>query len=486
MHLKNILLTLAAASSALALTSQQVVEEMGIGWNLGNTLESYGDWINGSTVQQYETAWGNPVATKQLIDAIKNNGFNSIRIPVSWSNLMGANYEINQNLFARVKEVVDWVIDDGMYAIINIHYDGGWIEKFGTNESTMANQKYNSIWTQVATYFKNYDEHLIFESLNEEGCWDDVWNRYSGTGNKNSAYSTLNTINQNFVDIVRSTGSNNRYRHLLIAGYCTDIDLTVDASFKMPNDVANRLIVSVHYYTPSTFTILEKDEDWGKFAGTWGTDTEVNALIADFDKLKKRFVDNGTPVIIGEYGTVLTNKDKDSVHKYLLTCAQYATSLGICPMLWDNGDHFDRKGYKFKDSFLADFYKKHGELVAINYGGGKPSNYSTGNVSTTVSSTGPAVGSAVANTNTCWSTPNYPCCQNTCEVYFADDHNWGIENGNWCGIPDSCISKSAANGESCNSYPQYPCCNTCIVYAEEGGERWGIENDQWCSIKNKC
>ncbi|ORX43621.1 cellulase-domain-containing protein [Piromyces finnis] len=470
MNLKNILLTLAAASSALALTSQQVIGEMGLGWNLGNTLEAFGDWINGSTVNQFETAWGNPAATEQLIGAIKDNGFNSIRIPVAWSNLMSSDYTINSNLLKRVKEVVSWVTNKNMYAIINIHYDGGWFEQFGTSQSTQANQKFNKIWTQVSSYFKDFDEHLIFESLNEEGCWNDVWNRWSNAGDKNKAYGTLNNLNQQFVDIVRNSGGNNKNRHLLLAGYCTDIDLTVDSAFKIPSDSSNRLMVSVHYYTPSTFTILEKDEDWGKFAGSWGTDAEVKALIADFDKLKKRFVDNGIPVIIGEYGTVLTNKNKDSVHKYLFTCAQYATSLGMCPMLWDNGDHFDRKGLKFKDSEIGDFYKHHGPLVTtISSNSGSNNNNNN------------------ASSSSCWSEPEYPCCKESCTVYYVDDHQWGIENGEWCGIPDSCGNVSnGVNGESCLSAADYPCCEQCNIVSEEEGDFWGVENNEWCSIKFKC
>eukprot|EP00833_Pecoramyces_ruminatium_P000204 jgi/Orpsp1_1/1174236/evm.model.c7180000049372.1 len=468
MQLKNILLSLAAASSALALTTQQVVKEMGLGWNLGNTLESFGDWINGKTVNDYETAWSNPAATQDLIKAIKNNGFNSVRIPVAWSNLMASDYTINPDLLKRVNEVVGWVLDTGMYAIINIHYDNGWIAKFGTNESTMANQKFNSIWTQVANYFKNYGEHLIFESLNEEGCWNDVWNRWSNAGDKSKAYGTLNNINQQFVDIVRKSGGNNKNRHLLIAGYCTDIDLTVDSAFKMPNDSSNRMMVSVHYYTPSTFTILEKDEDWGKFAGTWGTDAEVNTLIADFDKLKKRFVDNGIPVIIGEYATVLTNKEKASVHKFLFTCAQYATSLGICPMLWDNGDFFDRRAYKFKDSEIGDFYKYHGELILKDVVPGEDSGNTGGD-----------------NGSTCWSEPEFPCCKTSCEVYYTDDHKWGVENGEWCGITDDCVAPSDKS-ESCLSAGSYKCCDGCNIISEEDGDYWGVENDEWCSIKFKC
>jgi len=473
MQLKNILISLAAASSALALTTQQVAKEMGLGWNLGNTLEAFGDWINGKTVKDYETAWSNPEATEALIKAIKNNGFNSVRIPVSWSNLMRENYTINPDLLKRVDTVVNWVLNTGMYAIINIHYDGGWIEKFGTNESTMANEKFNRIWNQVADYFKGYNEHLIFESLNEEGCWNDVWNRWSNAGDKNKAYGTLNNINQQFVDIVRKSGGNNKNRHLLLAGYCTDIDLTVDAAFKMPNDSSNRMMVSVHYYTPSTFTILEKDESWGKFAATWGTDAEVKVLTNDFDKLKKRFVDNGVPVVIGEYATVLTNKDKNSVHKFLFTCAQYATSLGLVPMLWDNGDFFDRRNLKFKDAEIGEFYKYHGELIL--------KDVVPGNVS---ENTGSGNGSGNGGSSTCWSEPEYPCCKNSCEVYFTDEHNWGIENGEWCCIADNC--QSSNSGDSCLSAASYKCCDGCNIVSEEDGDYWGVENNEWCSIKFKC
>ncbi|OUM60103.1 glycoside hydrolase family 5 protein, partial [Piromyces sp. E2] len=281
------------------MTTTQLIKEMGIGWNLGNTLDSFGSWINSNSIEAYETAWGNPVTTESMIKAIKSYGFNSVRIPVAWSNLMSQNYVINSQLLKRVEEVVNYVVKNNMYAIINIHRDNDWFENFVTSESESF-KKYESIWNQVSQYFQKFDEHLIFESLNEEGCWNDIWNRYSLSGDKNKAYNLLNTINQKFVNIVRKSGGNNSKRHLLLAGYCTDIDLTVDNAYVVPKD--DRVMVSVHYYSPNSFTLLEKDESWSKVAYTWGTKTEINNVKNDFNKLKNRFVNNGIPVIIGEYG----------------------------------------------------------------------------------------------------------------------------------------------------------------------------------------
>jgi endoglucanase len=220
-------------------------------------------------------------------------------------------------------------------------------------------KKYTSIWTQIGNYFKDYSNNLIFESLNEEGCWDSIWNRYSGASGdaKTRAYNILNNINQKFVDIIRASGGNNTSRCLLIAGYATDIDLTCDSSFKMPKDtINNKLIISVHYYTPSTFTILTADASWGKCATTWGTDAEKNQVKTDFNKMKNKFANNGVPVIIGEYGTVIENKDPASVGLYISTVCQTAFDMGFCPIFWDNGEHYSRSQLKFKDSQLASIF----------------------------------------------------------------------------------------------------------------------------------
>jgi len=341
------------------LSSSEVVQRMGLGWNLGNTMECAGAWIKGPQVNSFETAWGNPETTKDMIDGIKAAGFKSVRIPVAWSNLMGDNYTINPQLMARVKEIVGWVQDDGMIAVVNIHWDGGWWSKFPTEyDKSMA--RYTRMWSQIAGSFKDYPGTLIFESLNEEGCWNDVWNRYgSGTPEqKQKVYGILNNINQAFVDLVRKSGGLNAQRHLLIAGYATDIDLTVDPAFIMPKDPAGHSIVSVHYYTPYTFAGLEHDESWGKARSSWGTEADLAELNANMLKLKPRFLDQGIPVIVGEYGATLKNKDPDSVRKYMLAVAQKVYTMGMCPMLWDPGSHFNRHNLQFDDQELLKGFQK--------------------------------------------------------------------------------------------------------------------------------
>lgn len=342
-----------------SLSSVEVVHRMGLGWNLGNTMECAGAWIKGPEVRSFETAWGNPETTKDMIDQIQAAGFKSVRIPVAWSNLMGDNYTIDPQLMARVKEIVGYVLDDGMIAVVNIHWDGGWWSKFSTdyNESM---KRYTRMWSQIAAGFKDAPGTLIFESLNEEGCWNDVWNRYgNGTAEqKQKAYGMLNNINKAFVDLVRRSGGLNAKRHLLIAGYATDIDLTVDPDFLMPKDPAGHCIVSVHYYTPYTFAGLEHDESWGKARFTWGTDADKAELDAKFAELKPRFLAQGVPVILGEYGATLKNKDPESVRKYMLAVAEKAYGMGICPMLWDPGSHFNRHTLQFDDPELLKGFQK--------------------------------------------------------------------------------------------------------------------------------
>ena len=279
-------------------------------------------------------------------------GFDSVRIPVAWSNLMAEDYTIAPELLDRVETVAQYVLDNGMYAVVNLHWDNGWIAGFSTDYDTCM-EKYTCIWEQVTERFADYGDHLILESMNEEGCFDDLWNRYSGSDDdKAEAYGIVNRINQQFVDLVRGSRGNNSRRHLLIAGYATDVDLTCDPAFKMPADPQNRCAVSVHYYTPSTFAILTEDADWGKARSTWGSTKEINELNGYMDKLKTTFVDKGVPVIIGEFGTTTTNKEPESVRLYLRSVAQAAWDRGMCPMLWDNGEHYDRSTCKFRDEEL--------------------------------------------------------------------------------------------------------------------------------------
>jgi endoglucanase len=347
----------AGAPDLMQTNSMAVVRRMGLGWNLGNTLEACGDWIKGGEVRNYETAWGNPETTKEIIDAVKAAGFKSVRIPVAWSNLIGDDYTIDPRLMERVKQVVDMVLADDMIAVVNIHWDSGWWSRFPADPDESM-KRYKRLWSQIAENFKNYPGTLIFESLNEEGCFNDVWNRWGGNAaSKGKAFGLLNDINQNFVDLVRASGGLNAKRHLLIAGYCTDIDLTVDPDFLMPTDPAKHLIVSVHYYTPYTFTGLEKDESWGKMRTTWGTEADLAELDTNMQKLQVRFLNEGVPVIVGEYGAS-NKKDPESVRLYTLTVAEKAYKMGMCPMLWDAGGYLDRRKLQFFDPKILEGFQK--------------------------------------------------------------------------------------------------------------------------------
>lgn len=346
----------AASASMRDMTTMEIVRDMGLGINLGNTLESCGTWISKSNgVSGYETAWGSPIITEEMIKGYADCGFGVLRIPVAWSNLMGENYTIHPDYMARVKQITDWTINSGMYAIVNIHYDSGWWTNFPADKEECM-KKYTRIWEQITEEFKDYSDKLMFESLNEEGGWDSLWNRWSGSDDgKAESFGLLNEINQKFVDIVRASGGNNPKRHLLIAGYNTDIDLTCDPAFVMPTDKENRCAVSVHYYTPSTFCILEKDASWGKAQSEWGSEADVKQLNDYMDMLKTTFIDNNIPVIIGEYGVSTGNKTPEMIRLFLSSVAKEAYKRDLCPVLWDITDVFyDRGQCKFKDDLLLE------------------------------------------------------------------------------------------------------------------------------------
>lgn len=336
------------------MTTQEIVRDMGVGINLGNTFEACGGWINGETPQDFETAWGSPVITEDIIKGYAEEGFGVLRIPVAWSNMMDDDYNIDPEYIKEVRRSVDWAIDSGMYVILNIHWDGGWWDGFTTVKDRCMT-KYTRIWEQLSEEFRDYGDKLMFESLNEEGGWESIWNRYSNEGDKEASYALLAEINQKFVDTVRSSGGNNEKRHLLIAGYNTDVELTCDELFTMPDDPAQRCAVSVHYYTPSTFCILEEDADWGKAKTTWGSPIDFALLEGNMDLLKETFTDKGFPVIIGEYGASTGNKAESEVNRFLTAVCTEAYERGLCPVLWDITDVFyDRTECKMKSEELKD------------------------------------------------------------------------------------------------------------------------------------
>ena len=331
------------------ITSQQLGEDMTFGWNLGNTLDvCQADRDGDGKINEHveagekvdETLWGNPKATKELFTSLKKNGVNAVRIPVTWRDHMDSNGNIDREWMDRVQQVVDYAYSQGMYVIINVHHDGGGDPKFGAwiiEESQKYYntflKKYKNIWKQIAERFKNYSDYLIFESMNEVG-FDTLYNK-----NKADAYNLINKINQDFVDIIRATGGNNAKRHLLIAGYYTDIERTCYSLYKMPDDKAGRCILSVHYYTPWDFCTCDRKH-------TWGTNSEVRQMETLIGKMKKNFVDKGIPVIIGEYAA--SGSDLSSciflIEKLNKLCSDY----GIATFIWDSGSQVNRKTYKWR------------------------------------------------------------------------------------------------------------------------------------------
>ena len=344
-----------AADTFTDLNQTQITQAMAAGWNLGNQLEA----SNGGTPS--ETAWGNPVITKKLIQTVKDAGYSTIRIPVSYLNKIGdkaSGYKIDSAWLARVKEVVDYAYDIGMYVIINMHgdgyytVDGGWLLCAESDDKQVEiKEKYKACWEQISTAFKDYDEHLIFESMNEE--FD---GKYSGQ--QFSAYDNINAYNQIFVDTVRQTGGNNAKRWLLIPGWNTDIDQTVypqgGYSFKIPTDNyldssinGKRIMVSVHYYGPwdfagdgtsTRYTQWGSEADPNKSAGYQNKESDMENQIK---KVYDKFVKSGYPVVIGECGCI-NKSSADPKNTYFRahwvnTMFTYAKQYGCIPVYWDNG-----------------------------------------------------------------------------------------------------------------------------------------------------
>lgn len=320
-------------------TATQLAAKMNIGWNLGNTLEAIGG----------ETAWGNPKATKALITTIKQSGFNAIRIPCSWDQYADpATAKIRSAWLSRVKEVVQYCIDNDMYVILNIHWDGGWLENNCTPEKKDAvNAKQKAYWEQIATYLRDFDEHLIFASSNEPAVASAV------------QMDVLLSYHQTFIDAVRSTGGKNAYRTLVVQGPSTDFDKTLKLMSKMPEDkVKNKLMLEVHSYTPYQFALMTRDEKWGNQFYYWGkgyhspTDTTHNATWgeeSDIDRISKamkiKFIDNGIPVIIGEFGVIRRSSltgdalvhHLDARAHYLEYFVKRVKANGLVPFYWDEG-----------------------------------------------------------------------------------------------------------------------------------------------------
>lgn len=332
------------------LNQSQIVEAMGPGWNLGNQLESVTDNV------PEETNWGNPVITEKLIQSVKAAGFKSIRIPVSYFAKIDddKDYTIDSKWLDRVQEVVDYCIKNDLYAVINIHgdgyntIDGSWLLCNGKNQ-TEIKKKYKKVWKQIAERFKNYDEHLLFESMNEEfdGSYSEPNKEY---------YQNINDYNQIFVDTVRKTRDNNTKRWLIIPGWNTNIDYTTgDYGFKLPTDQyrdksidkeEQRIMISVHYYSPWDFCGGENCviTQWGNEAddpSKTSTTCDETYMKNQLNLMKTTFADKGYPVFIGEYGSIgKTSYDSENEYYrayFARKLCQLSRKNGCIPMYWDNG-----------------------------------------------------------------------------------------------------------------------------------------------------
>lgn len=350
--------------------SAAYMSRMGLGWNYGNSLDQAIDTSKMSdeekakvNVKYCETSANNLVLTQKNVDTLKQYGFRNVRIPVAWSNLMDISedkmtYTINEGYLQRVEQVINYCLNDGMYAIVNIHYDGDWWGQFGDADESVRKQawaRFRQIWTQVSNRYRDYSDRLIFESANEElgDRLNDNWvkrdtNNKTGVLTVDEQYETMNKINQEFVNIVRQSGGNNEKRYLLIAGYSTNIERTCDERFVMPTDPikengVSKLSVSVHYYTPWNYcggSEYHQVEGGTARLYDWGTDEDIKAMHAELDKMSK-FTEQGYGVIIGEYGVQTTAAD--GIANYIYEMGQYALEKGMIPVLWDNGGWFNRQ-----------------------------------------------------------------------------------------------------------------------------------------------
>lgn len=313
--------TVSAQMPYRELSATEIVNEMGSGWNLGNTMDGH----TGFTPN--ETLWQNVETTQALVKSVHDLGFNTIRIPVTWGTMIDDdnNYAIDEKWMSRVQDIVDYAVNMNMYAIVNIHHDGaeqsGWL-RIAAEDLDPVKEKYEAVWRQIAERFKDYDEHVIFESMNE----------VTGPG-QNLAEDTalIMQFNQIFVDTVRSTGSNNAVRWLSVPGRYTNITNTTnpDNGFALPNDsVANRLFVAVHYYHWNFGMLENASLNVFDYAS-------VPVLLEEFNQLKV-FKEQGIPVILGEYGAINKMNDDDRAY-HLGIINRMCQHLGVVPVYWDQG-----------------------------------------------------------------------------------------------------------------------------------------------------
>ncbi len=324
----------AAAGRTTSLDAWTAAKLMGIGVNIGNTLENTSAW---------ETGWGNPRITKEYVDSLAAMGFKTVRLPVAWDTF-ARDGRILPDKMARVEEVVDWITSAGMFCVINIHWDGGWIDSSNKQRyrktyatfSAEAERKFRGYWSQIAGHFAHKGDRVVFEALNEE-------THFEGEGTMQQAYATLARVNQLFIDTVRQAGGNNSQRLLIITGYSTDITKTTSPGYLLPRDrMPDKLLISVHYYTPWSFAGMNRDESWGKMQPTWGSERDLAELNRLFDAMAQFCQRNDIPAFIGEFAPSHRRETASRV-RWMTAVAQAALSRRMVPVLWETGNDISRK-----------------------------------------------------------------------------------------------------------------------------------------------
>ena len=304
------------------ITSVELVKELKIGWNLGNTLDA-----TGGSLLSTESSWGNPLTTKAMIDAVKKAGFNTIRLPITWEKHLGPapDFIIHDAWLNRVQEIVDYAIDNDMYVIINAHHEEWYYPSYDNLDS--AKTELTKLWEQVANCFQNYNEHLIFEGMNEPRL---KGTKLEWTGGDAESHDVINQLNAAFVQTIRHAGGNNPLRHLMIPTYAASTLPNVLADFTVPDD--DKVIVSIHSYTPYNFALnLQGTSKWS--ADSTSDTSDIDNLM---NTLKANFISKGIPVILGEFGA----GDKKNLPDRVAWVQYYikaATKIGVPCIWWDNG-----------------------------------------------------------------------------------------------------------------------------------------------------
>lgn len=312
------------------ITATEITELMGTGFNIGNSMEAVGG----------ETAWGNPQISTDLIDAIKAAGFKSIRLPVSWSQFSDeSNYTIKTDWLDRVEQVVAYALSQDLYVMLNMHWDGGWLQPTYATQN-YANHRLALMWTQIANRFEKYDDKLLFAGTNEVMVTGDY-----GTPTL-EYYTVQNSFNQTFVTTVRETGGRNAVRHLIFQGFNTNIDHTINF-VTIPEDlVSNKMLLEVHFYDPYEFALKEVSNatQWGKNAtdatktAGWGDESHIDT---QFSRMYNNFYQQGLGLILGEFGAFARRNVAEHEayrHDWHRHVTQTALAQKLVPFYWDNGD----------------------------------------------------------------------------------------------------------------------------------------------------